>query len=197
MFDRISQSSSFWPGVLLGLAAIAVGAWLGTSVHELGGAVVAGLGGLVGGLFVASGIRAPGLAPFAQVARDVAAGKRPKRPAMLKDGPVPEGAEDLFEALEETADQLAERKTSADGESKSLREEAKALRDEAARLDRLAQEETQKYRRLEARLEEQRREASEAEGTIRTTLDDLSGGLGEQMAAVEQTATSMREMSAA
>lgn len=197
MFDRISRSVSFWPGVFVGIVSVAAGGWLAANVHELGGALTAGLGGLVGGLIVASGVRANVLSPFAQAARDVVAGKRPKRPALLKAGSPPEDAEELFEALHEAAELLVEQKSAGEGQAHALREEAKALREALTAAERSLREEQDKTLRLEAQRDEQRREALEAEGTIRGSIDEISGGLEEQMTAVEQTASSMREMSSA
>ncbi len=72
--------------------------------------------------------------------------------------------------------------------------EAEQAREEAERRSREAAAEIEK---LQRRVNENRAHVQEAERVISEHVDKLSAGFGEQMAAVEQTITSMQEISAA
>ncbi|HEY8428672.1 MAG TPA: chemotaxis protein, partial [Sandaracinaceae bacterium] len=83
---------------------------------------------------------------------------------------------------------------SSRAEAERRAREAERDRDEIDRKLREAQAEVEK---LQRRVQEYRMHVQDAERLISDHVDKLSAGFGEQMAAVEQTITSMQEISAA
>ncbi|MEM9070434.1 MAG: methyl-accepting chemotaxis protein [Myxococcota bacterium] len=181
----ITRSKYFWVGTAAAFGVIVVSWWLATQQGLVGAAPwIAGLGVFGAVAFVVSGLPNSSLGVFARAAKDAARGRVASRPLEL-----PEGGAALFDALEDAARAVQ----NGDGQDTRITELERAL-DEAEK----ARDKADEARRLsEARFEEASDAILLAEETIRTYAEELSGGLSEQMVAVEQTTTSMKDMDSA
>lgn len=180
----MNSSKYFVPGLFVAVGCIAVGAYV-AQTSGVFGALIAGIGALVSCFGIGAGITPPSLAVFTRAARDASRGRTPIRP-----GTMPEGGDALFDALDAAADSIQALGTDAETQIHQLQEtlrEAEQARDAAlaARKD------------IEARFAEAARQVRDAEASIARLVEDLHGGISEQMAAVEQTTSSMRSMDGA
>lgn len=177
MPDRILQSRYFFPGVLIAVGGVGALAAFGPAT---GWAVVmAGAIGLLGGLVVAGGMGSavpaqevqPDEGRLAELTKELDAARAKA-----------ESAVEIRSELEVTRAKLAD--------AQEIRSELEDMRDALRAAEKVQQD-------AETNLTAARREMLDAEQIIRDNVDQLSGDLGEQMAAVEQTTTSMTQIASA
>ena len=143
-FEEIPRSRSFVLGLAIAAAAIAVGFY--TKDNPETALIIAGLGGLVGGLLVAAGMRSTAWDDIASAIQDMLNGASPRRPLSL-----PEEARGTFDRLEQLSNRLSalQRNTEGAGASATSVSVGGASDDEAD-LQR-------KVKALQTELEETRR----------------------------------------
>ncbi len=221
--QQLRKSERFFPGlaiVLLGLAAVAYPTNLGLHL----GPLVAWLIPIAGFLVMVSGMKGAS-APVEHLksaVRDAGAGVAPVQPSDVGPELAPMYAElsglaaqvqraradrdGLQERVDELqrrartleADLAAAHENSVDpSEIDRLESERRALEESVAETARELTRVTDELERRGSNAARLRAQVQEAEGIVASNVEKLSAGFGQQMAAVEQTITSMQSISTA